>query len=220
MRYKLFIRVEDRKVFRVLEAGKFDKSQSACIIYTDHPDNRETWVSTHGDFFDGKFQEIGYHDEFEPLKDIKEFHERFGLSYDDCPRSLPEDISDFRYKFLKEEVEEWYLNQNLAFDETTRDLMSRSVSGYTTKLSEALDGLVDLAYVLFGTSYLHGFNNMFAEAWSRVHRANMSKIRAKKESDSKRGSTFDVVKPEGWKPPCLLDLVSENDIHHNHKDRA
>lgn len=41
------------------------------------------------------------------------------------------------------------------------------------------------------------------EGWSAVQQANMSKVRALRHEDSKRGSTFDVVKPEGWSPPDI-----------------
>jgi predicted HAD superfamily Cof-like phosphohydrolase len=73
-------------------------------------------------------------------------------------------------------------------------------------MAQALDGLVDLVYVALGTAYLHGFD--FREAWRRVHFANMNKVRASQDgSDSKRGSSYDVIKPPGWRPPDHSDLV-------------
>ena len=41
----------------------------------------------------------------------------------------------------------------------------------------------------------------FDEAWKRVHKANMKKVRMKTER-----SPIDIVKPIGWKPPDLKDL--------------
>lgn len=121
---------------------------------------------------------------FDPVKDIQDFHEKFLLNYDGRPRLLDKDISDFRIKFLLEELIE-----------------------YTTCVEKAdkLDALVDLVYVALGTSYLHGFD--FREAWRRVHDANMKKVRCERPGDSSRGSTFDVIKPPGWQPPFLIDLV-------------
>jgi predicted HAD superfamily Cof-like phosphohydrolase len=55
------------------------------------------------------------------------------------------------------------------------------------------------------TSHNSGWD--FEEGWRRVHAANMAKVRAERPGDSKRGSTFDVVKPEGWTAPDLSDLV-------------
>jgi len=123
--------------------------------------------------------------------DIESFHHKFRLDYGGPPRPLPFELAQFRIKFLQEELDEY-----AAAYEADDSLEARE---------QMLDALVDLVYVALGTAYLHGFN--FAEAWRRVQVANMSKVRVERAEDSKRGSKFDVVKPEGWKPPCHLDLV-------------
>ena len=126
--------------------------------------------------------------------DIESFHHKFGLSYGGAPRALPWDLAEFRIKFLQEELDEY-----AAAYEADDTVHSRE---------QMLDALVDLVYVALGTAYLHGFN--FAEAWRRVQVANMSKVRVERAEDSKRGSTFDVVKPAGWKPPSHKDLVGSD----------
>ena len=118
------------------------------------------------------------------IDDIRAFHEKFNLTYDGPPRQLPDDLKGFRERFLLEEVQEYVL---------------------AVTQEDRLDALVDLMYVLLGTAYLHGFD--FSEAWRRVHRANMSKVRAYSADDSKRNSTHDVVKPQGWVAPDHSDLV-------------
>jgi hypothetical protein len=35
----------------------------------------------------------------------------------------------------------------------------------------------------------------------------MQKRRAQSANESKRGSAFDIVKPDGWTPPDLTDLL-------------
>jgi len=40
-----------------------------------------------------------------------------------------------------------------------------------------------------------------------VHLANMTKIRALRQQDSKRGSTYDIVKPPEFVAPTLADLI-------------
>jgi predicted HAD superfamily Cof-like phosphohydrolase len=45
------------------------------------------------------------------------------------------------------------------------------------------------------------------ELWDDVQRANMSKERATSVSQSKRGSTFDVIKPKGWVPPATAAII-------------
>lgn len=127
--------------------------------------------------------------------DICDFHHKFKLNYDGPPRVLPLELGDFRAKFLQEELDE--------YNKARAEIVAHGDS--LERRADMLDALVDLVYVALGTAYLHGFN--FAEAWRRVQRANMAKIRAERADQSKRGSTFDVVKPEGWKPPNHMDLV-------------
>jgi len=43
--------------------------------------------------------------------------------------------------------------------------------------------------------------------WNEVQRANMSKVRASSESQSKRGSSLDVIKPEGWRGPDIQGVL-------------
>lgn len=124
------------------------------------------------------------------FQDIIDFHEKFGLEYNGGPRILPDDLAQYRMGFLGEELREYMDGWAIGDQE------------------EMFDGLIDLVYVALGTAYLHGFD--FNEGWNRVHEANMQKIRALKEEDSTRGSTYDVVKPEGWQPASLKDLVDES----------
>lgn len=149
---------------------------------------------------------------FDPVADIEAFHKKFMLDYDGRPRSLDTALAEFRIGFLLEELKEYEESSEklrailkAGFD---RDYIERST---TFELEKQLDALVDLVYVALGTAYLHGFN--FREAWRRVHAANMGKVRAERKEDSKRGSTFDVVKPAGWTPPSHKDLVQD----HAHK---
>lgn len=139
--------------------------------------------------------------------DIKEFHEKFGLEYKGKPRIVDPGVSLFRAQFGREEIQE-YQDSN---DVSWWGLDTASQDEYTQDLSNILDALVDQMYVLAGTVYLHGMVDQFEEAWNRVHKANMAKVRAANAKESKRGSSLDVVKPEGWTPPCHKDLVRDND---------
>lgn len=121
-------------------------------------------------------------------RDISDFHVKFGNDYSGKPRNLPDDLLNFRVRFLEEELTEY---KHAAISED---------------LEGQLDALVDLVYVAIGTAYLQGFN--FQEAWKRVHAANMRKVRATDAAQSKRGHSSDVVKPVGWEAPDLSDLVA------------
>lgn len=125
------------------------------------------------------------------FRDIHEFHAKYKLPPVNEPGVLSPEVLEFRVKFMQEELDEY------------KEAMEKGDA------EKALDALVDLTYVVLGTAYLQRFP--FLQAWRRVHEANMTKVRAENRSDSKRGSTFDVVKPAHWKPPIHKDLV-ENSV--------
>ncbi len=101
---------------------------------------------------------------------------------------MPSDLMDVRIKFLKEELDEF-------------------IEGWATgDHAQMADALVDLVYVALGTAHLLGYP--WQEVWDAVQAANMAKERGKPDgSNSKRGSAWDVVKPEGWTPPDIATLL-------------
>ena len=123
-------------------------------------------------------------------KDIVDFHEKFKREYNGSPRSLTDKEFLFRFNALLEELMEYYDARN------------------KNKLDKEFDALIDLVYFALGTAYQQGLD--FKEGWKRVHAANMKKIPAKTDSDSKRGSSLDIVKPINWEEPDLRDLVTKN----------
>jgi predicted HAD superfamily Cof-like phosphohydrolase len=124
--------------------------------------------------------------DFTPLEDIAEFHEKFGLQHPHGKQSLHPEEWTLRHRRLRDELLEYEKAVEDGDDE------------------EVLDGLVDLIYIALGTAYRRGWD--IAEAWRRVHSANMAKERGK-ANNSKYGSGFDIVKPDGWTGPDHSDLV-------------
>lgn len=118
---------------------------------------------------------------------VAEFNSHFGVPQAGSDHRLPYDLQVLRLVHLREELDE-YKEAVEAGD-----------------MEKAYDALIDLVYVALGTSFCHDFK--FDEGFGRVHAVNMLKKRAEKASDSKRGSRFDVVKPEGWAPAALADLL-------------
>jgi len=119
------------------------------------------------------------------IQQVLDFHTKFELP-DGTKNILMEDpaAAEFRLKFLREEVTE--LQEALERGDEVG----------------AFDALLDLAYVTYGTALFLGVNpQQWIAGMTAVHMANMAKVRAKRASDSKRGSTFDVVKPAGWVGP-------------------
>lgn len=121
--------------------------------------------------------------------DICRFHEKFGLMNDGKPKILDEHATQFRTKFMYEELEEFIESYN------KQDLAGMA------------DALIDLTYVAMGTAYMMGLP--WQDLWNEVQRANMSKVRATNASQSKRGSSLDVVKPEGWTAPDIEGVLNK-----------
>ena len=138
--------------------------------------------------------------------DVEHFHKHFMIAYRGKPRALPEELHKFRVDRLQEEVNEYVL---------ALDLLDRAVEvgdreRINIALEQALDALVDMVYVALGNAHLHGFD--FNEAFARVHRANLAKVRA---ADgymhlSRYKNAADIVKPPGWVAPSHADLVSDH----------
>lgn len=123
-------------------------------------------------------------------------------------KSYYEDVVDMFRKF------DTPISLSGELDEDTKlfriNAMLEELSEYVNAVSKndyegQLDALVDLVVFAIGTAVAQNFD--FDEAWRRVHEANMNKIAARVKDDSKRGYRFDLVKPPGWKPPVLYDLV-------------
>lgn len=122
------------------------------------------------------------------VEDIKAFHQRFKLPGPQAPEFLGDkELFDFRVGFMREELEEFVEAYNRG------------------DLPEAADALIDLVYVAMGTAYMMGLP--WDELWNDVQRANMTKVRAEHPTHSKRGTTYDVVKPPGWVPPQSATII-------------
>jgi predicted HAD superfamily Cof-like phosphohydrolase len=129
--------------------------------------------------------------------DVGAFHVKFNLPV--SPESslaiyrptgyLSETEFNFRTAFLFEELKEWieaYGEQNVV---------------------KMADALVDLVWVALGTAHYLGIP--FDSLWHEVKRANMEK-RPWQEGDPikpRNVQGFEVVKPEGWKPPDIEGII-------------
>jgi predicted HAD superfamily Cof-like phosphohydrolase len=149
---------------------------------------------------------------FDPVADIADFHEKFGLEYKGKPRLLGPRLAAFRIGFMLEELQQEYETTSDEIHESIAAEKPNVIEDIPAALENQLDALVDLVYVALGTAYLHGFD--FRTAWRRVHHANMQKVKAEPDDTrGKRDTAFDVVKPAGWTAPSHADLVKD----HAHK---
>lgn len=146
------------------------------------------------------------------FRDIELFHKKFELAPTENPgHQLPDDLLKFRIMFMLEELKEYCDAVGLRFVTNTNVPLDTGTVPTTKAFDaeQAFDALIDLVYVALGTAYMHRFP--FNDGWARVQAANMAKVRASGADDerSKRKHSADIVKPEGWKPPVLFDLLDE-----------
>lgn len=120
------------------------------------------------------------------LNKVAEFQKATDQPVNNTPQILDYDYEKLRYKLMEEENQE-YIEASIASD-----------------LVEVLDSLVDQFYILAGTINSHGLQNVFLEAFNRVHRNNLTKIINGKVLRSTSGK---IIKPEGFKPVNLKDLI-------------
>jgi predicted HAD superfamily Cof-like phosphohydrolase len=125
--------------------------------------------------------------------------------------SQPQEIDDsaalFRLRFLLEELLEIAEGYGFELDMDADGGPAFVQVTVGQDLAKIADGLVDLCYVALGTAHLHRLP--WDELWSEVQRANMTKVRADGATDirSTRGHTLDVVKPVGFKPPAIVEVL-------------
>jgi len=155
----------------------------------------------------------GFHYNGEIVKDAGRAYELFNKWLNWAGAEMHENlfgmVASFHQKFALEPtaqpdfpVEEIWQLKNVHLQEELNEIRAAAING---DLEEYFDGLIDLVYVALGAAYLAGLP--FNEGFKRVHEANMTKVRALRQEDSKRGSTYDIVKPAGFVAPTLTDLI-------------
>jgi len=158
------------------------------------------------------------------MEQVAEFHRKFGFETLDQPGFLPPDQMQVRLNFLLEELLELSEACGFYYEPSTNGGMFKPIGNEMAQMAnrdlyEAFDALLDLEYVCLGTANLMGFNqqcptessrwSIWQEGFARVQRANMAKVRVDRVEQSKRGTLFDVRKPEGWQPPSYEDLFED-----------
>jgi len=112
---------------------------------------------------------------------IRNFHVKFGLTYEDRPTLANENSQLLRIKLINEELME-----------LTEAYMRGNLRGVA-------DALGDLVYVVVGTAVEHGLDmdGIFRE----VHRSNMSKLGGYRDEVGK------WIKPDTYTPPDLTQFL-------------
>lgn len=116
---------------------------------------------------------------------VAEFAAKFSLPAEPSPR-FPEEDKDMEFRLMRQAEE-------------GDELYAAWCQGNIVK---GFDALLDTAYIVYGTALRMGITPEQWEAgFEAVHAANMRKERATEASQSKYGTTVDIIKPKGWKGP-------------------
>tara|TARA_A100001011_G_scaffold82852_1_gene86344 strand:- start:809 stop:1192 length:384 start_codon:yes stop_codon:yes gene_type:complete len=95
------------------------------------------------------------------LNAVKDFHDTFGLNYNDSPTvDLEKKIIELRFNLMKEENEEYI--------EAARN----------NDITEIADALGDMLYILCGTIIEHGMSDIIEDVFDEIQKSNMSKLGA------------------------------------------
>jgi predicted HAD superfamily Cof-like phosphohydrolase len=127
--------------------------------------------------------------------DVARFMLAAGQVIREHPQNIPDDERHLRIRLITEE-----------FDETIDALLklgNPALNKYAQSalIADVADGVVDLMYVLIGTTLAMGIN--LDPVWEAVQYANMTKMSGPVREDGKR------LKPDDWQPPDVLGIIRE-----------
>ena len=111
-------------------------------------------------------------------KDLRDFHEKFGLTINDTPTIPGDDVLQFRVNLINEEAEE--------FEQAAQ----------ARNLVEMADALADVIYVALGAGVSLGID--LEPVFEEVHRSNMTKVWS--DGQVRRREDGKVIKPPTYSP--------------------
>lgn len=130
------------------------------------------------------------------IEQVKEFMEKFEQTYNTEPALLTEKQYNLRFNLMQEE--------NAEYLQACKD----------ENKVEILDALVDQLYILLGAVLSHGLQDVFVEAFHKVHENNLTKLdengKVMKNEEGK------VIKPKNYKPIDLSQFITNFDRYKNH----
>jgi len=109
---------------------------------------------------------------------LRDFHEKFGLTINDTPTIPGDDVLQFRINLINEEAEE--------FEQAAQ----------ARNLVEMADALADVIYVALGAAVSLGID--LAPVFEEVHRSNMTKVWP--DGQVRRREDGKVIKPPTYSP--------------------
>ena len=92
------------------------------------------------------------------VRKLIEFNEAFGIEFPKSPLLVSAKTQELRVNLLLEEIEEY------------------RVANTKGDITEVLDAIGDMLYIVIGTAVQHGMQNILEEAFRVIHSSNMSKL--------------------------------------------
>ena len=92
------------------------------------------------------------------VRKLIEFNEAFGIEFPKSPLLVSAKTQELRVNLLLEEIEEY------------------RVANTKGDITEVLDAIGDMLYIVMGTAVQHGMQDIIEEAFRLIHSSNMSKI--------------------------------------------
>ena len=92
------------------------------------------------------------------VNNLMEFNEAFGIQFPKSPLLVDAKTQELRVNLLLEELEEY------------------RVANTKGDITEVLDAITDMLYIVLGTAVQHGMQDVIEQAFNIVHSSNMSKL--------------------------------------------
>jgi predicted HAD superfamily Cof-like phosphohydrolase len=92
------------------------------------------------------------------INNLIEFNEAFGIEFPKSPLLVDAKTQELRVNLLREELEEY------------------RVANAKGDITEVLDAIGDMLYIVLGTAVQHGMQNILEDAFRIIHSSNMSKL--------------------------------------------
>jgi len=129
------------------------------------------------------------------INNLIEFNEAFGIDFPKSPLLVGAKTQELRVNLLLEEVEEY------------------RVANAKGDITEVLDAIGDMLYIVIGTAVQHGMQNILEDAFRIIHASNMSKLDDNGKPIINGDEHFDPRRPIGkvlksnlyWSPTEKLD---------------
>jgi len=113
------------------------------------------------------------------INNLIEFNEAFEIKFPSSPLLVDAKTQELRVNLLLEELEEY------------------RVANTRGDITEVLDAIGDMLYIVIGTAVQHGMQNIVEEAFRIIHSSNMSKLDKDGRPIINGDQTYDGRKPIG-----------------------